>query len=146
MEVLEREQRELGGEISSGSDRFQQFREVLRSLRILIVHAGGDSRRLPAYELLDYREPTSKYGLVKAALALSGFSPEAADWTEGITLREMLESFGGGIEITTLAAIPKGSGLGTSSIMGAVILALPKDADIVTPVPEYQPASPDGHG
>ena len=36
----------------------------------------------------------------------------------------MLESFGGGIEITTLAAIPKGSGLGTSSILGAVILAV----------------------
>jgi galactokinase/mevalonate kinase-like predicted kinase len=36
----------------------------------------------------------------------------------------MLEQFGGGIELTTLAAIPKGSGLGTSSIMGAVILAV----------------------
>ena len=36
----------------------------------------------------------------------------------------MLASFGGGLEITTLAAIPKGSGLGTSSIMGAVLLAV----------------------
>ncbi|MHC4783037.1 MAG: GHMP family kinase ATP-binding protein [Planctomycetota bacterium] len=35
----------------------------------------------------------------------------------------MLTQFGGGIELTTLAAIPKGSGLGTSSIMGAVIVA-----------------------
>jgi fucokinase len=34
-----------------------------------------------------------------------------------------LSRFGGGIELTTLAAIPKGSGLGTSSIMGAVIIA-----------------------
>ncbi|MBI9015966.1 MAG: hypothetical protein JEZ07_01770 [Phycisphaerae bacterium] len=75
-------------------------------------------------ELLDYREPTSKYGLVKAALALSGFSPEYPVWPKDITLKQMLESFGGGIEITTLAAIPKGSGLGTSSIMGAVILAV----------------------
>jgi len=75
-------------------------------------------------ELLDYREPTSKYGLVKAALALSGFSPEMADWPSGITLKKMLEMFGGGIEITTLAAIPKGSGLGTSSILGAVIVAV----------------------
>ncbi len=75
-------------------------------------------------ELLDYREPRSEYGLVKAALALSGFSPESAAWPDGVSLQQMLESFGGGIEITTLAAIPKGSGLGTSSIMGAVILAV----------------------
>ena len=36
----------------------------------------------------------------------------------------MLRRFGGGIEITTLAAIPSGSGLGTSSIMGAVLVAV----------------------
>jgi fucokinase len=36
----------------------------------------------------------------------------------------MLRQFGGGIELTTLSAIPKGSGLGTSSIVGAVILSV----------------------
>ena len=36
----------------------------------------------------------------------------------------MLQDFGGGIELTTLVGIPKGSGLGTSSILGAVILAV----------------------
>ena len=36
----------------------------------------------------------------------------------------MLEEFGGGIELTTLVGIPKGSGLGTSSILGAVIMAV----------------------
>ncbi len=75
-------------------------------------------------ELLDYRRPDSEYGLAKAALALSGFSPEMAPWPEGIRLERMLERFGGGIELTTLAAVPKGSGLGTSSIMGAVLLAV----------------------
>ncbi|MCP4608356.1 MAG: hypothetical protein GY845_06545 [Planctomycetes bacterium] len=75
-------------------------------------------------ELVDYRKATSEYALAKAALALSGFSPETADWAKGTTLRQMLEQFGGGIELTTLAAIPKGSGLGTSSIMGAVIIAV----------------------
>ena len=39
-------------------------------------------------------------------------------------LRDFLTQYGGGLEITTLAAIPKGSGLGTSSIMGAVLLAV----------------------
>ena len=33
-------------------------------------------------------------------------------------------AFGGGLEITTLAAIPSGSGLGTSSIMGAVLISV----------------------
>ena len=76
-------------------------------------------------ELLDYREDTSKFGLAKAALALSGFSPENASWPEGTrTLEEMLRLFGGGIELTTLAAIPGGSGLGTSSIMGAVLISV----------------------
>ncbi len=41
-----------------------------------------------------------------------------------MSLRKALEAFGGGIELTTLAAIPKGSGLGTSSIIGAVIVAV----------------------
>ena len=74
--------------------------------------------------LLDYRRPDSEYGLAKAALALSGFAPGMAPWAEGISLERMLKLFGGGIELTTLAAVPKGSGLGTSSIMGAVLLAV----------------------
>ncbi len=76
-------------------------------------------------ELLDYRMPTSRFGLAKATLALCGFSPDAADWPRGTTgLEDMLRLFGGGIELTTLAAIPSGSGLGTSSIMGAVLMAV----------------------
>lgn len=75
--------------------------------------------------LLDYRRPESMFGLAKAALALSGFSPDAAVWPRRIrTLRDMLGLFGGGIELTSLAAIPSGSGLGTSSIMGAVLAAV----------------------
>ncbi len=76
-------------------------------------------------ELLDYRQPESRFGLAKAALALSGFSPETAVWPRKVrTLADMLRAFGGGIELTTLAAIPSGSGLGTSSIMGTVLLAV----------------------
>jgi len=76
-------------------------------------------------DLKDYRKATSKFGLAKAALALSGFSLEKAAWPDGVkTLEEMLKFFGGGIELTTLAAIPSGSGLGTSSIMGAVLTSV----------------------
>ncbi|MBN1346452.1 MAG: hypothetical protein JXQ73_27435 [Phycisphaerae bacterium] len=75
-------------------------------------------------DLLNFGSATSEFALAKAALAISGLSPSAADWPAGVSLRQMLEHFGGGIELTTLAAIPKGSGLGTSSAMGAVILAV----------------------
>jgi len=75
-------------------------------------------------DLLDYRQPASRFGLAKAALALCGFSPAEAAWKTGTSLRRMLERFGGGIELTTLAAIPSGSGLGTSSIMGAVLISV----------------------
>jgi galactokinase/mevalonate kinase-like predicted kinase len=75
-------------------------------------------------ELLDFRRPGDRFALAKAALAISGFSPQVADWPAGISLRQMLEEFGGGIELTCLVGIPKGSGLGTSSILGAVIMAV----------------------
>lgn len=72
-------------------------------------------------DLMDYRQATGSFALAKAALALSGLTP---DRRSGATsLKKALEAFGGGIELTTLAAIPKGSGLGTSSIMGAVMVA-----------------------
>jgi len=74
-------------------------------------------------ELLDYRKATGSFALAKAALALSGLSPRPGGRSRAGSLRKALEEFGGGIELTTLAAIPKGSGLGTSSIMGAVITA-----------------------
>jgi galactokinase/mevalonate kinase-like predicted kinase len=76
-------------------------------------------------ELMDYRKPGSQFALAKAALALAGFTTEAAAWPAGArTLDGMLARFGGGIELTTLAAIPSGSGLGTSSIMGAVLMSV----------------------
>ena len=75
-------------------------------------------------ELTDYRRPGDPFALAKAALRISGFAPGMADWPRNISLREILENFGGGIELTTLVGIPQGSGLGTSSILGATILGV----------------------
>ncbi len=74
-------------------------------------------------DLLDYRKATGSFALAKAALVLSGLAPQGGGRPKAGSLKKALEAFGGGIELTTLAAIPKGSGLGTSSIMGAVITA-----------------------
>ena len=94
-------------------------------IRISSIDHGAQITIRQMDELLDYRMPTSQFGLAKATLALAGFSDDAAKWPRGVnTLEAMMKRFGGGIELTTLAAIPSGSGLGTSSIMGAVLMAV----------------------
>lgn len=72
-------------------------------------------------ELMDFRKIGSPFSIPKAALSLAGFLPR---FSEGryASLEEQLKSFGCGLEITLLAAIPAGSGLGTSSILAATVL------------------------
>lgn len=77
-------------------------------------------------ELLDYRQVGSPFSIPKAALALAGFAPDFAV-ERYISLQEQLKHLGCGIEITLLAAIPAGSGLGTSSILAATVLGALSD-------------------
>ena len=72
-------------------------------------------------QLADFNVVGSPFSIPKAALVLAGFHPDysAVRFT---SLKQQLEDFGGGIEITTLSAVPAGSGLGTSSILAATIL------------------------
>ena len=95
-----------------------------RIIRIGSIDLGTRIEVCDLENLLDYRSATSDFALVKAALALMGFSPRTAPWPENITLERILEDVGAGLEISTLCAIPKGSGLGTSSILGATVLAV----------------------
>ncbi len=110
----------------NGQPPIQAYARVIDEpvIRLASIDFGGRLEITELEQLLDYRTPGSGFSLPKAALALSGFDPALAPWPQGTTLRGMLERFGGGIELTTLAAIPGGSGLGTSSIMGAVIHAV----------------------
>jgi galactokinase/mevalonate kinase-like predicted kinase len=111
----------------NGQSPIQVFARVIPEpeIRINSIDHGSRLTIRALDELLDYRSATSRFGLAKAALALSGFSPYAAPWPAGVrSLAAMLKLFGGGIELNTLAAIPSGSGLGTSSIMGAVLAAV----------------------
>ena len=55
--------------------------------------------------------------LAKAAFALAGFLPRFHADGGCDSLEKQLRDFGGGIELSLLAAAPKGSGLGTSSIL-----------------------------
>jgi galactokinase/mevalonate kinase-like predicted kinase len=111
----------------NGQAPIQAYARVIENREIRINSIDHSTRVIinTLAELLDYRKPGSQFALAKAALALAGFAPEAAAWPAGVrTLDGMLRYFGGGIELTTLAAIPSGSGLGTSSIMGAVLVSI----------------------
>ncbi len=94
---------------------------ILRSIDL------GASETIETYdELRDFRHVGSPFSIPKAALALAGFLPEHAE-EQHATLREQLEAFGCGIELTLLSAIPAGSGLGTSSVLAATVLGALND-------------------
>ncbi|MBQ7918989.1 MAG: bifunctional fucokinase/L-fucose-1-P-guanylyltransferase [Lachnospiraceae bacterium] len=74
-------------------------------------------------EIQDCKNPFDHFALHKAALLASGIIPMEG---ENSCLEEILSKLGGGIFLSTkVIGIPKGSGLGTSSILaGACIKAL----------------------
>lgn len=69
--------------------------------------------------LLDHDNPHHWAALPKAALVLSGIGPS----DPGVPLQKWLKVLGGGLDLTIFSALPKGSGMGTSSILGAAVLA-----------------------
>ena len=77
-------------------------------------------------ELQDYKKVGSPFSIPKAALTLAGFAPEFSAENYA-SLEEHLKAFGAGLEITLLAAIPAGSGLGTSSILASTVLGAIND-------------------
>ncbi|MCM2371917.1 bifunctional fucokinase/fucose-1-phosphate guanylyltransferase [Aporhodopirellula aestuarii] len=82
----------------------------------------GISEQLNTYEEVgNYCGLGSGFSVAKAALCLCGFHP---DFNGGKfdSLADQLRSFGGGVDVSMLAAIPKGSGLGTSSILAGTVL------------------------
>ncbi len=87
----------------------------------------GAIERIETYEALrQFNRVGSPFSIPKAAMALAGFLPGFGQ-EEFSTLRQQLEAFGCGIEITLLSAIPAGSGLGTSSILAATVLGALSD-------------------
>lgn len=87
----------------------------------------GASEVITTYEqLADFCHVGSPFSIPKAALALAGFLPQYS-LTPYPSLRDQLEAFGCGIELTLLSAIPAGSGLGTSSILSSTVLGALND-------------------
>ena len=98
-----------------------EFHIVLRSIDMGAVEV------IRSYEeLQDYKKVGSPFSIPKAALTLAGFSPLFAAESHA-SLEKHLKAFGSGLEITLLAAIPAGSGLGTSSILASTVLGAIND-------------------
>lgn len=94
---------------------------ILRSIDL------GASEQVETYEqLAAYNQVGSPFSIPKAALVLAGFHP-GYSVERYPTLQAQLETFGCGIELTLLSAIPAGSGLGTSSILAATVLGALSD-------------------
>ena len=92
----------------------KEYRIVLRSIDL-----GATEVVETEAQLMDFMHVGSPFSIPKAALVLAGFGHSP--------LKEHLESFGNGIELTLLSAIPAGSGLGTSSILAATVLGALND-------------------
>ena len=92
----------------------KDYRIVLRSIDLGAVEVIETTD-----QLMDFTHVGSPFSIPKAALVLAGFGQPR--------LSSQLESFGSGIELTLLSAIPAGSGLGTSSILAATVLGALND-------------------
>ncbi|MBP7275262.1 MAG: bifunctional fucokinase/L-fucose-1-P-guanylyltransferase [Kiritimatiellae bacterium] len=96
--------------------RSAERRIVVRSIDL------GISETLSTYQdIADYARLGSGFAIARAALALAGFHPDFADHAPS-SLDAQLRAVGGGLELSLLCAVPKGSGLGTSSILAATVL------------------------
>jgi galactokinase/mevalonate kinase-like predicted kinase len=99
----------------------EELKIVLRSIDL------GEKMEINSYEELNsYDQLGGGFSIPKAALVLAGFGPMFSQkhYPDLVT---QLEEFGCGIEMSLLAAIPKGSGLGTSSNLAATVLGTLND-------------------
>ena len=117
---------ERGGAVLNAAVLLENQRPVRVVVRALLereirLHArdlGTDLVARGKAEIMAYRDPGDPFALHKAALVLSGIVPPGRE-----SLGTCLRRFGGGVEITTESRVPKGSGLGTSSILGACLVS-----------------------
>jgi len=92
---------------------------TLGIIRLSSIDLGERQELNESAQVLAHHDPGDWAALAKAALVLSGIVPDSP----AESLQQRLVSFGGGLDLTIFSALPKGSGMGTSSILGAAVLA-----------------------
>jgi galactokinase/mevalonate kinase-like predicted kinase len=112
----------------NGQPPLQVFIRLLDEYKITLRSIdNGVSETIETYEEIGrYDNVGSAFSIPRAALCMAGFHPDFQGQFFG-SLEEQLKKFGGGIEISLLVAIPKGSGLGTSSILAVTIMGALSD-------------------
>ncbi len=107
----------------NGQPPIQTFVRICKEPKIILHSIDlGLSETIESYEDLTSASALGPFSISRAALRLAGFDPRFGSRSYPTLEQQLKDSFGGGIELSTLAAIPKGSGLGTSSILAAAIL------------------------
>ena len=106
----------------NGQPPLQAYVKPCKEKHIILrsIDLGASEMVETTAQLMDFHHVGSPFSIPKAALVLAGFGGK------GI-LREQLETFGAGIEVTLLSAIPAGSGLGTSSLLASTVLGALND-------------------
>ncbi|MFO7937802.1 MAG: L-fucokinase [Kiritimatiellia bacterium] len=89
------------------------------TIRLSSIDLGERQELTKTAQILDHHDPRDWAALAKAALILSGIVPDSTQ----VSLKKKLEMFGGGLDLTIFSSLPKGSGMGTSSILGSAVLA-----------------------
>ncbi|MFM1805367.1 MAG: hypothetical protein RL136_2246 [Planctomycetota bacterium] len=87
-------------------------------IRITSTDAGQTRVIRSMADLAQRGDPTRWSSLAESALVLAGIAPSDPN----ASLQEWLQAVGGGLSLTMFSAVPKGSGLGTSSILGAATI------------------------
>ena len=113
----------------NGQPPVQVFAKLAESPELVMrsIDLGVEERVRSYAELDTFARPESPFALAKAAFALAGFLPRFHAHGGFASLQDQLRDFGGGLEVSLLSAVPKGSGLGTSSILAATVLAALSD-------------------
>jgi galactokinase/mevalonate kinase-like predicted kinase len=109
----------------NGQPPIQVFVKPSQRQGILIrsIDAGTEELLTTYDQIAAYDQPGCEFTLARAALALAGFLPRFSAQDGHGSLTDQLRAFGCGLEVSLLAAVPQGSGLGTSSILSAALLA-----------------------
>jgi len=100
----------------------KEYKIVLKSIDLGFREDLDSFSQLNEFNLLG-----SPFSIPKAALSLSGLGKDYST-NHYETLKDQLEDLGCGLEVSILSAIPKGSGLGTSSIIAATVLGTLSEA------------------
>jgi len=112
----------------NGQQPLQTYVKPCKEPKIILrsIDLGAEEHVQTYEELSQYNKLGSPFSIPKSALALAGFLPQYCN-EQYTSLKQQLEAFGCGIEVTMLSAIPAGSGLGTSSMLAATVLGALND-------------------